>query len=245
MRVYGTGHDTTIDQPPTTPKDNRSRNSRSHDQITRGGALIPHHHHAQPTNHTHSQTERKRKSAPRAEGTNSTYRPGRPSGDGQSERARSNPTTDGRRDSERSRQHNAIYDRIYIILGVARPVGERKEEMDVRPPDFSWGFFFRNGSGILQRETNRGLAAGCLIYMPFISYHFFSGLVWHERKKDDGENISGLTATWDGWMDGAGLALFALDVLLVLLLLLGAIHSSPGVFVSARHGRFEARPSNG
>lgn len=140
MRVYGTGHDTTIDQPPTTPKENRSRNSRSHDQITRGGALIPHHHHAQPTNHTHSQTERKRKSAPRAEGTNSTYRPGRPSGDGQSERARSNPTTDGRRDSERSRnQHNAIYDRIYIILGVARPVGERKEEMDVRPPDFSWG----------------------------------------------------------------------------------------------------------
>lgn len=157
MRVYGTGHDTTIDQPPTTPKENRSRNSRSHDQITRGGALIPHHHHAQPTNHTHSQTERKRKSAPRAEGTNSTYRPGRPSGDGQSERARSNPTTDGRRDSERSRNLTQCYIRSNLYNTWGRKTCGGKERRDGRPSSrfFLGGFFFGMVRGYFrERETN-------------------------------------------------------------------------------------------
>lgn len=205
MRVYGTGHDTTIDQPPTTPKENRSRNSRSHDQITRGGALIPHHHHAQPTNHTLTNREKEKE---RTEGGgNQQHLPPRQAIRRRTERASAQQPNHGRQTRQRAiAQPTQCYIRSNLYNTWGRKTCGGKERRDGRPSSrfFLGGFFFWNGSGILQRERDqRGLAAGCLIYMPFISYHFFSDLVWHERKKRRrGKYL------WPhghlGWMDGTG-----------------------------------------
>lgn len=95
------------------------------------------------TTHTHKQRERERAHRGRREPTAPTAPAGHPATDRASERAATQPRTADETASDRA-TNTMLYtiEFITIILGVARPVGERKEEMDVRPPDFSWGVFF-------------------------------------------------------------------------------------------------------
>lgn len=150
-----------------------------------------------------------REGAPRAEGNNSTYRPGRPSGDGQSERARKNPPrTADETASDRATNQCYIRSNLYNTRGKGRSQCLRADTSEF--PNFRIFFFSFAASGSTserERETNEASRLDFRHIYLFSYSHFWLEHPKRRQRKyvwPRGHPLPWWHPRLDGRTDGAG-----------------------------------------